>query len=112
MSILTDDIVRSGNDGTIYKLIVIRVLLYQPEVKMRVNHSGIRATGYGIHYIVGNGSIGHTFQNFRIFIQYIIAYAKHIPSFTESLPCRSVLAVDRDYLHQAIGIKDDVSVHC
>jgi len=111
MSILAYNIICSSNNSTIHKFIVIRVLLYQSEAKMRINHSGVWTTGNSVHYIMSNGSISHTLQNLRIFVQYIIAYAKNVTSFTKSLPYRSIRAMDRNYLHQAVGIDDNVSAH-
>ncbi len=112
MGIFTNDVICTGYNGTIYKLIVVRVLLYQSETEMRVIHPGIWTTGNGIHYIMSYGSIGYTLQNLRIFVQYIIAHTKYIPTFTESLPCRSIRTMGRNYLHQTIGIEDYVSAHC
>lgn len=99
MGIFTNDIISTSYNSTIYKFIVVRILLYQSKTEMRVKHPGVWTTGNGIHYIMSYGSIGHTFQNLRIFVQYVIAHTKHIPTFTESLPCRSIRTMGRNYLH-------------
>ena len=112
MGIFTNDIISTSYNGTIYKFIVVRILLYQSETEMRVKHPGVWTTGNGIHYIMSYGSIGNPFQNLCILVQYIIAHTKYILTFTESLPCRSIRTMGRNYLHQAISVKDYVSAHC
>ena len=112
MRILAYYIVGSCDDGTIYKFIIIGILLYKPKVKMRVEHTSIRTTNNGIYDIVGDGGIGNTSQYLVVFIEDVVAYAQSILAFAKGLPCRTIRAMHRNHLYQTIGIYYDLTTHC
>ena len=79
---------------------------------MGINHSRIGATNNCIHNIMRYRGIGQTLQYLAIFIKYIIAHAQDVSSLTKGLLCRAIGTMQRDHLHQAIGIKYNLSAHC
>ena len=53
MRIFTYDVIGIGNDGTIYKFVIIRILSYQIKTILRSKFQAIRTIQDKINYILG-----------------------------------------------------------
>ena len=112
MSVFTNDIICSRNNGTIHKLIIIRILLNKTKMKMRSKESSVRTTHNGVYNVMRHRHIGNPFYNFLVLIQNLIADAKHVLPFTKRLPGRTIRTMLGKHLHQAIRIQNYQLHHC
>ena len=97
-------IISTRNNGTIYKLVIIRILLNKTKMEVRSKKTGKRAAYYGIDNVICYVYISYPLKYFFVFIKYLVAHTKHILSLTESLPRRTKRTVYRQHLYQTIGI--------
>ena len=109
MSIFTDYKISSRNNGTIDKLVVVRVFTYQFETKPRVITFCVGMPENGISDIVSNISSRHFLKDFMILAYNLIANTQDIPTFQEGFPGKPIRAVLRYHLHETIRVDNDVA---
>ena len=109
---LADNVIGSCHDGTIHKLVIVRILLNEAEAEMWRKEPRERAADDSIDDVVGDCRIGHALYDFLIFIHNVISHAQLIFALTKRLPCRAVGAMHRQHLHQTIGVQYHYSFHC
>ena len=88
MSVFWNDILGIGSNGTIYKFIIIFVLLYQMKMKISIYKFYKRRIYKHLNDIRSNNRIRLLRQNLLVFFQYFIRNTKNIFSLMQALPNR------------------------
>ncbi len=104
MVVLCDNIFGTGSDGAIYKLVIIRVGLYQSEAKMRVDKPHIATCHNDVNNSLGGTRADITTNNLDIFLNNLIGNAQRVLIIKKCLPSTMVKRAVRDGYQQAVGI--------
>ena len=109
VSVVGHDVFRIGCYGTVNKLVVIRVSLYQPKVIIDFQKLRCVKPGNGLNHITCNFGIGFQTDDFLVFAQNVGVHTQDdVPSKYLS-PYLVIGAATGQGLQQAIGVKDDAS---
>ena len=109
MLILSYKIVCTGNDGTIYKLIVVRILGNEFKVKMWSAEFDAITFQQSINNSYGKRVVYFLSKNLKIFTEDIIADTDDVLLIKECLPNHTILASHGYHAKQAICINNDMS---
>ena len=99
-----------SSNGTVNKLVVIRVSGDDIELEKRRNEQRIGVVRDNIQYQCGKSSCRLTFKDFGIFCQYLCGDTELVAPVKQRKPQLVIAAAARDTLNQRIGIKDE-TVH-
>ena len=110
MMVIGNNVVRIGRNGTIHKLIVIRIDCNQIKVIEWGYQFNKRTVQYGFHHIFRRFIVGKSLQNFYIFLQYFIGYTELVLSVHKGLPQDMVTTPLRNALNKTIRTKNQLAI--
>ena len=110
MMVVGNNVVRIGRNGTIHKLIVIRIDCNQIKVIEWSYQFNKRTVQYGFHHIFRRFIVGKSLQNFYIFLQYFIGYTELVLSVHKGLPQDMVTTPLRNALNKTIRTKNQLAI--
>ncbi len=110
MMVVGNNVVRIGRNGTIHKLIVIRIDCNQIKVIEWSYQFNKRTVQYGFHHIFRRFIVGKSLQNFDIFLQYFIGYTELVLSVHKGLPQDMVTTPLRNALNKTIRTKNQLAI--
>lgn len=108
--VVGNNVVRIGRNGTIHKLIVIRIDCNQIKVIEWSYQFNKRTVQYGFHHIFRRFIVGKSLQNFYIFLQYFIGYTELVLSVHKGLPQDMVTTPLRNALNKTIRTKNQLAI--
>lgn len=112
VGVVGDDVLGIGGDSAIDELIVVDILLYQPEMDICLLKSRCVQPGYGLHHIVSYLLGGLLRKNFFVFNQYVGVDAKGDFATQHARPYLVVRTVGGQRLQEAVGVKEVAEVEC
>ena len=95
MSIFAYYVIRISDYRTIYKFVVVIIILNEIKLKMRRIKSRKWAVYYGFYYISCHICIGIPLKDFLIFIQYLITHTQQIATTHKIIPHRTITTAMR-----------------
>ncbi len=107
VAVLCDDVVGSGGDGAVHKLVVVLVDVakkMKAEVGFAINNQWMMRDGF--NNVVGHSGRGMLCEDFFVLRQYLVTDAQAILARQEVSPYTVVLATCRQRLDEGVSIKD------
>lgn len=98
MTVVGDDVFCVGGNGTVDKLVVIDILLYQAKVDIGLLEMGGVQPGDGFHHVMGNLLGGLCCEDFFVLNQYLGVDTKSDVAAQHTRPYLVVWAVSRQCL--------------
>lgn len=108
MTIVADNEIGIGYDGTVDKLVVVGVGFDKVEMKLRIETQHERTTENGTYNVCGKRGVDFLSKNLHIFTDNLIAYTKGILSVEERFPRQAIFAAQGYHAEQAVGINHNV----
>ena len=109
MSVVGHDVFCIGSNGTINKLVIVGICLYQPEVVIDFQKLRGMKPCDGLNHVAGNLGIGLLADDFLVLTQNVGVHAQ------DDIPCKYlgpylvIRTAAGQGLQQAVGIKNDAS---
>lgn len=107
MSVVGNDVLGISGYGTVDKLVIVDILLYQTKMDVGFLELGSMQAGYGFHHIVGYLHSSLLGKNFLLLYQYLRVNAQGYVASHYTRPYLVIRTSRGQGLQEAVGVKYD-----
>jgi len=110
VAVVGDNVFGSGCNGTVHKLVVIRVCLYHFKVIVGRDEFHEGAVDDGLHNKFGRVVVRQPLQNLYILLQNLSGNTKYVLALDQRIPYWAVTALTWDALDKTIGVENNLHI--